>query len=225
MRLIVCSQSTKGVALAFRPNGDYVPDLDGVAGDDDAVDEQFQQLSLANEGVGRPLYEQDAPIVDRACELAARPERDIAEKGPDAESVAEFPLHGSNGLARCAYACEVGRVDEHGWIRKQHRVRCATRKSQPERLDQNVFTKPGTDLGKILRIQADICRLDAGPKRHAYRVGSGCVVEVPGPFVERLRQHGPDRLGAGQGRVCGIGKLNVQRGSHKTLPGFLFISR
>ncbi len=37
------------MALAFRPNGDYVPDLDGVAGDDDAVDEQFQQLSLADE--------------------------------------------------------------------------------------------------------------------------------------------------------------------------------
>ena len=39
---IVCSQSAKRLALAFRPDGDRVPDLDDFAGDDHAVDEQFQ---------------------------------------------------------------------------------------------------------------------------------------------------------------------------------------
>src|SRR5215212_4294224 len=47
--LIVCPQSTKRVALALRPDGDRVTDLDGFAGDDHAVDEQLQQLSLAAE--------------------------------------------------------------------------------------------------------------------------------------------------------------------------------
>lgn len=47
--MIVCSQSTKRLALAFRPDGDRAPDLDGFAGDDHAVDEQLQQLSLAAE--------------------------------------------------------------------------------------------------------------------------------------------------------------------------------
>jgi hypothetical protein len=47
--LIVCSQSTKWIALAFRFDGDGVADLDGLAGDDHAVDEQFQQLPLAAE--------------------------------------------------------------------------------------------------------------------------------------------------------------------------------
>jgi hypothetical protein len=42
--LIVCSQATKRLALALRPDGSGVPDLDGLAGDDHAVDEQFQQL-------------------------------------------------------------------------------------------------------------------------------------------------------------------------------------
>ena len=36
---IVCSQSTKRLALALRPDGNRVPDLDGFAGDDHAVDE------------------------------------------------------------------------------------------------------------------------------------------------------------------------------------------
>jgi hypothetical protein len=49
MCLIVCSQSTKRLALALRPNGDRVPDLDGFASDNHAVDEQLQQLSLAAE--------------------------------------------------------------------------------------------------------------------------------------------------------------------------------
>ena len=39
---IVCSQSAKRLALALRSDGDGVPDLDGSAGDDHAVDEQFQ---------------------------------------------------------------------------------------------------------------------------------------------------------------------------------------
>ena len=39
---IVCSQSAKRLALAFRPDGDRVPDLDDFAGDDHAVNEQFQ---------------------------------------------------------------------------------------------------------------------------------------------------------------------------------------
>ena len=39
---IVCSQSTKWLVLALRPDGDRVPDLDGLAGDDHAVDEQLQ---------------------------------------------------------------------------------------------------------------------------------------------------------------------------------------
>ena len=47
--MIVCSQSAKRVALALRPDGDRVTDLDGFAGDDHAVDEQLQQLSLAAE--------------------------------------------------------------------------------------------------------------------------------------------------------------------------------
>ena len=47
--MIVCSQSTKRLALALRPNGDRVSDLDGFTGDDHAVDEQLQQLSLAAE--------------------------------------------------------------------------------------------------------------------------------------------------------------------------------
>jgi hypothetical protein len=47
--LIVCSQSTKRLALAFRPDGDRVPNLDGFTGDDHAVDEQLQQLALAAE--------------------------------------------------------------------------------------------------------------------------------------------------------------------------------
>ena len=47
--MIVCSQSTKRVALAFRLDGDRVTDLDGFAGDDHAVDQQFQQRSLAVE--------------------------------------------------------------------------------------------------------------------------------------------------------------------------------
>jgi hypothetical protein len=51
--LIVCSQSAKRVALALRPDGDRVTDLDGFAGDDHAVDQQLQQRSLAVEvGVG-----------------------------------------------------------------------------------------------------------------------------------------------------------------------------
>jgi hypothetical protein len=45
--LIVCSQQAKRLALALRPDGDRVTDLDGLAGDDHAVDEQLQQLSLA----------------------------------------------------------------------------------------------------------------------------------------------------------------------------------
>src|SRR5215211_886529 len=45
--LIVCSQSTKRVALALRPDGDGVTYLDGFAGDDHAVDQQLQQRSLA----------------------------------------------------------------------------------------------------------------------------------------------------------------------------------
>ncbi len=47
--LIVCSQSAKRLALALRPDRDRVPDLDGLAGDDHAVDQQFQQISLAAE--------------------------------------------------------------------------------------------------------------------------------------------------------------------------------
>jgi hypothetical protein len=47
--LIVCSQSAKRVALALRPDGDRVTDLDGFAGDDHAVDQQLQQRSLAVE--------------------------------------------------------------------------------------------------------------------------------------------------------------------------------
>jgi hypothetical protein len=40
--LIVCSQSAKRLALALWRHGDGVPDLDDFAGDDHAVDEQFQ---------------------------------------------------------------------------------------------------------------------------------------------------------------------------------------
>ena len=47
--MIVCSQSTKRLALALWANGDCVTDLDGVACNDHAVDEQFQQLPLAPE--------------------------------------------------------------------------------------------------------------------------------------------------------------------------------
>ena len=47
--LIVCSQATKRLALALRPDGNGVPDLDGLAGDDHVVDEQFQQRPLAPE--------------------------------------------------------------------------------------------------------------------------------------------------------------------------------
>ncbi len=39
---IVCSQSAKRLALALRSDGDGVPDLDGSAGDDHAVDGPFQ---------------------------------------------------------------------------------------------------------------------------------------------------------------------------------------
>jgi hypothetical protein len=49
MFLIVCSQSTKRLALALRSDGDCVTDLNSFVGDDDAVDEQFQQLPLAAE--------------------------------------------------------------------------------------------------------------------------------------------------------------------------------
>ncbi len=45
--MIVCSQSAKRVALALRPDGDCVAYLDGFTGDDHAVDQQFQQRSLA----------------------------------------------------------------------------------------------------------------------------------------------------------------------------------
>jgi hypothetical protein len=47
--LIVCSQSTKWLAFALRSDGNCVTDLDGFAGDDHAVNKQFQQLSLAAE--------------------------------------------------------------------------------------------------------------------------------------------------------------------------------
>lgn len=47
--MIVCSQSTKRLALAFGPDGDDIADLDRVTGNDDAVDKQLQQLSLAAE--------------------------------------------------------------------------------------------------------------------------------------------------------------------------------
>ena len=47
--MIVCSQSTKRVALTLRSDGDDVTDLHRLVGDDDAVDEQFQQLPLAGE--------------------------------------------------------------------------------------------------------------------------------------------------------------------------------
>ena len=47
--LIVCSQSTKRPALALRTDGHCIADLDGVTGDDHAVDEQLQQLSLSPE--------------------------------------------------------------------------------------------------------------------------------------------------------------------------------
>ena len=47
--MIVCSQLTKWLALTLRTDGDCVTDLDGVAGDHHAVDEQFQQLPLAAE--------------------------------------------------------------------------------------------------------------------------------------------------------------------------------
>src|SRR4051812_41013424 len=61
--LIVCSQSTKRLALALRPDGDCVTDLNSFAGDDDAVDEQFQQLPLAAEV--RPLQALPHALAER----------------------------------------------------------------------------------------------------------------------------------------------------------------
>src|SRR3712207_1835249 len=46
---MVCSQSPKRLSLAIRSGWDDVPDLDGTVGDDDAVDEQLQEFSLAVE--------------------------------------------------------------------------------------------------------------------------------------------------------------------------------
>ena len=63
MHLIVCSQLTKRLALTLRTDGDCVTDLDGVAGDDHAVDEQLQQLSLAAEI--RPLQAPPHALAER----------------------------------------------------------------------------------------------------------------------------------------------------------------
>ena len=49
---IVCSQMTKANRLAGRAGRDHVADLDGVVGDDDAVDEQLDQLPSLLEGRG-----------------------------------------------------------------------------------------------------------------------------------------------------------------------------
>jgi hypothetical protein len=47
--LIVCSQSTKRLAISLGSGGDGVSDFDVSAGDDYAVDKQFEQLSLSVE--------------------------------------------------------------------------------------------------------------------------------------------------------------------------------
>src|SRR5919107_3994945 len=46
---MVRSQPTKGFSFAIRPGGDHVTDLDITVGDDDTVDQQFEQLALAVE--------------------------------------------------------------------------------------------------------------------------------------------------------------------------------
>ena len=129
--------------------------------------------------------------------------------------MAQLPLGRCQDVCGRARPVEVSGVDEQRPCLR--RTNAASGQPEPQCKPVEASIGPWLDdhgVALVRERQGYVRGLGIRPERDVEGVGACGVIEVPGPLVERLRHHGPDRLRAGQSRVGRVCKLDVERCGH-----------